>query len=371
MPESAENFTIGVEEEYQIVDRESRQLRQKAGSVLRSAQGMVGDEVSNELFQSQIEIGTPVCHTLAEVRTELTRLRTALVEAARRSGCGIAAAGTHPFSRWEDQAITPKDRYRGIADEYQQLAREQIIFGCHVHVGIADAEAAIQVMNRVRPWLSPLIALGANSPFWQGVDTGYASYRTELFQRFPTVNIPHVFQSRAEYDGLVADLVATGLIQDASKIYWDVRPSSHFATLEFRVSDVCQTIDEAVMHAGLVRSLVRVCLAQVQDGEPIAHERPELLQAAKWSAARFGLEGDLIEVTDRRSIPATNLMDTLLAFLRADLEACGEWEEISGLMQRIRRLGSGAARQRAVFQRTGRWQAVVDEVLAQTENGTL
>ncbi len=234
-----EDFTIGVEEEYQIINPETRELRQRAGRILPRAQRAVGDEVTNELYQSQIEIGTPVCRSLAEVRTELVRLRKGVIAAAERDGCRIAAAGTHPFSHWEDQAITPKPRYYGIAADFQQLAREQIIFGCHVHVGMTDREAAIQVMNRSRTWLAPLLAITGNSPFWLGIDTGYASYRTELFQRFPMAGAPYVLASRAEFDDVVASLVSTGSISDGSKIYWDVRPSSHFETIEFRVPDVC------------------------------------------------------------------------------------------------------------------------------------
>ena len=371
MADHSEDFTIGVEEEYQIVDPRTRELRQKAGSVLKSARAVVGSEVSNELFESQIEIGTPVCRSLAEVRAELIRLRKALIAAAGRSGCAIAAAGTHPSSRWEDQSITPKDRYRGIADDFQQLAREQIIFGCHVHVGLADIEATIQVMNRVRPWLSALLALSANSPFWQGGDTGYSSYRTQLFQRFPTVNVPHVFASRAEYEDLLGSLVSTGIIEDGSKIYWDVRPSSHVETLEFRVADVCLTVDEAVMQAGLARSLVRTCLAQHERGEPITHERPELLQAAKWSAARHGLDGDLIDVHARRTVPAAHRVEGLLNFLRPDLEAHGEWAEIAGLAHATVDQGSGAARQRAIYAKTGRMEDVVDYIVAQTSRGVV
>lgn len=304
-----EELTLGVEEEYQIVHPGSRELRSRAGRILREAQEKVGDEVTNELYLSQNEIGTPVCRTLAETRDELVRLRRALAEAAGRHSSCIAAAGTHPFSRWQEQTLTPKPRYHGIAADYQQLAREQIIFGCHVHIGFADREEAIQVMNRVRPWLAPLLALSASSPFWQGLDTGYASYRTELFQRFPLTGIPHVFAARAEYDELVATLVGTGMIEDASKIYWDVRPSSHFETLEFRVADVCTTIDEAVMVAGLCRGLARSCLEAHRRGEPMIHARPELLRAAKWHASRYGLDGDLIDIGSRRSVPAAEAVE--------------------------------------------------------------
>jgi carboxylate-amine ligase len=363
-------FTIGVEEEYQIVDPTSRHLRPRAGRILPDAQKAVGEEVTNELYLSQIEIGTPVCRTLAEVRAELVRLRRELIEASGRNGSRLAAAGTHPFSRWENQALTPKPRYVGIADDYQQLAREQIIFGCHVHIGFPDREAAVQVMNRTRPWLAPLIALAANSPFWQGVDTGYASYRTELFQRFPTTGTPGVFASRAEYDDLVNALVSAGMIEDGSKIYWDVRPSSHVETLEFRVADVCMRIDEAVMVAGLCRALARACHDAHRRGAPIEHARPELLRAAKWHASRYGLEGSLIDVLARRAAPAAQVVEGLLGFVRPALEEHGEWEEVSGLVRRTLRHGNGARRQREALARAGKLEDVVDLIVAETSIGT-
>ena len=365
-----EDFTIGVEEEYQIIDPETRELRQRAGRILPKAKEVVGEDVTGELYLSQIEVGTPVCRTLAEVRGELVRLRRGLIASAERDGCRIAAAGTHPFSHWDRQAITPKPRYFGIAADFQQLAREQIIFGCHVHVGINDREAAIQVMNRARPWLAPLLALSANSPFWLGLDTGYASYRTELFQRFPTVGTPNVFASRGEYDDLVASLVATGSISDASKIYWDVRPSSHFETLEFRVSDVCMTIDEAVMVAGLCRALARSCHDSHVRGEPIEHARPELLRAAKWRASRYGIAGELIDLEARRAVPAAERIDAMLSTLRPALEDAGEWDEISSLVSQTVSRGAGSSRQREALARSGRFEDVVDAIVAETSRGT-
>ena len=297
--------------------------------MLRKAREDLGDEVTNEFYESQIEIGTPVCHSLADVRAELVRLRRGVVEAAHRDRCRIAAAGTHPFSHWEGQPVTHKTRYLELQDDFQQLAREAIIFGCHVHVGIADREDAIQVMNRCRPWLSPIIALAASSPFWLGTETGYASYRTQLFTRWPMAGMPQAFASRQEFDDLVTSLVAVGMISDASKIYWDARPSSHFKTLEFRVADVCPTIDEAVMVAGLCRALARTCLEQHRSGKPMAALRPELLQAARWRASRFGLDNELIDVLAKKSVPARVLIESMLTFLRPALEVQGDWHEVS------------------------------------------
>ncbi len=362
----SEEFTIGVEEEYQIVDMKTRELRPRALRILPGAQAAVGDQVTPELYLSQIEIGTPVCRTLAEVRAELTRLRREVSAAAEGEGSHIAAAGTHPFSHWEDQEITPRRRYTGIAEEYEQLAREHLIYGCHVHVGIKDREAAIQVMNRARLWLAPLLALAANSPFWLSRDTGYASFRTEIWRRWPLAGTPQVFRSRAEYDALVDTLVATGSISDATKIYWDVRPSSRFETLEFRVTDVCLTVDEAVMIAGLVRALTRTCYEYSARAEPLKEVRPELLRAAKWRAARYGLDEDLIDVEKGESVAAPELVGRLLAHLRAALEADQDWEEVGELVSATLRRGNGAARQRAAFARANSFEEIVDLIVAET-----
>ncbi|WP_435006256.1 carboxylate-amine ligase [Tundrisphaera lichenicola] len=363
---SPNNFTIGVEEEYQIVDPGSRQLRQRAGRVLPEARRSVGDEVTNELYLSQIEIGTQICRSLAEVRAELIRLRGAVIQAAAHSGCRIVSAGTHPFSRWENQTITPKDRYDTILQEFQQITREQIIFGCHVHVGIEDREQAIHVMNQARPWLPVLLALSANSPFWQGRDTGYASYRTELFGRFPMTGIPADFASRAEFDEVIRTLIAMETIEDGSKIYWDIRPSTHFETLEFRIADVCPTVDEAVMIAGLCRALAIASLDDSTPELPSMGHRPEILRASKWRAARFGLEGDLIEPHELKAVPARRVVHAFLEFLRPTLDQLGDWEEISGLVGNVLDRGNGAARQRRVFLNSGRHEDVVDFLIIET-----
>lgn len=363
------DFTIGVEEEYQIINPSTRELQQRSARIMPAAEASVGDQVTPELYLSQIEIGTPICQTLAELRAELVRLRRELIIAAEGEGNRIAAAGTHPFSHWKEQTLTPKARYVGIEQEYQQLAREQLIFGCHVHVGIADREAAIQVMNRARPWLAALLALSSNSPFWMGVDTGYNSFRTQIWRRWPMAGTPQLFASRAEYDGLVAQLVATGSIEDGTKIYWDARPSARFETIEFRIADVCMTVDEAVMVAGLARALARVCDAEAKRDALIRHARPELLRAAKWRAARYGLDADLIDTETGRAVPARELIEKFLAHLRPSLEADGEWDEVSSLVHESVERGTGASRQRAAYAREGSLESVVDLIVAETSKG--
>jgi glutamate---cysteine ligase / carboxylate-amine ligase len=311
-------------------------------------------------------MNTPVCSTLGEVRDAVRRSRRTLVESAAGEGLRIAAAGTHPFSHWRDQTVTEKTRYRNLAEDYRQVFREQVVFGCHVHVGIEDPEAAIQTMNQVRPWLPALLALTGNSPFWLGADTGYASYRSEVWNRWPTAGLPEVFASRAEYDALVETLVATGSVREPTKLYWDVRPSARQPTLEFRVADVCMDVDEAVMVAGLARALAFTGQEAAARGEPVPEPRPELLRAAKWRAARSGLDDDLVDVIGARALPAAELVEVFLAAIRPGLEAAGDLEEVTELVQAAVARGTGAARQRAELRRTGRLEAVVDLVAEAT-----
>ncbi|MBW4543589.1 MAG: carboxylate-amine ligase [Symplocastrum torsivum CPER-KK1] len=368
-PES-DDFTIGVEEEYQIIDPVTRELNSRVKQILPIARKALGEEVQPEAQLSQIEIGTPICRTLADVRRELVHSRREVIAAAAKDGNRIAAAGTHPFSHWEDQQITPKDRYKSLERDYQQLTRELLICGCHVHIGISDREMAIQVMNRARVWLAPLLALSANSPFWLGTDTGYASYRTEIWSRWPLSGVPSIFQSHAEYKTLVEALVATKSVEEATKIYWDVRLSERYPTVEFRVTDVCLTIDEAVMVAGLVSALARTCYEKAQRDEPFVTARPELLRAAHWRAARYGLEGELMDINALTAVPAPEMVETFLTFLRPALEDAGEWDEISSIVHETMQCGTGATRQRKAYKRAGRLEDVVDLIIEETEKGT-
>lgn len=369
MSPQAEDFTIGVEEEYQIINPQTRELSSRVKQILPKAQKALGEEVQPEVQQSQIEIGTPVCRTLSDVRAELVRLRREVIAAAAKDGNQIAAAGTHPFSHYEEQQVTPKERYEALIRDYQQLGREIVIFGCHVHVGISDREAAIRVMNRARVWLAPLLALAASSPFWLGSDTGYVSYRTEIWGRWPISGPPLIFESHAEYEKLVQALVATKSVEEATKIYWDARLSERFPTVEFRVMDVCMTVDEAVMVAGLVRALARTCYEQAMRDEPFPTARHEIIRAAHWRAARYGLEEDLIDVSAECAVPARELVEKFLAFVRPSLEEYGDWDEVSAIVRETMQRGTGATRQREAYKRTGRLEDVVDLIVAETAKG--
>ncbi|MDQ3680906.1 MAG: carboxylate-amine ligase [Actinomycetota bacterium] len=361
-----DDFTIGMEEEFFLIDAETGALRPFSDPVMARARETVGDQADHELQLSQLETVTPVCPTLDELRHHLARLRRALGRAAEAEGSRLAASGTHPFSHWDQVRVTPEPAYLGLERDYQQVAREQLVCGSHVHVGVSDAEAAVHMMNRMRPWLWPVLALSANSPFWLGGDTGYASFRSQVWTRWPMAGIPEHFASRAEYDDVVGTLLVTGAIDDPARIYWDVRLSARFPTIELRVTDVCLTVDEAVMVAGLCRALARTCHEHALRGDPDPRPRQELLRAAKWRAARYGLGADLVDVVGRRAVPATELVRALLTLVRPALEDQGDWEEVSGLVSQTVHGGTGAARQREAFVRSGRLEDVVELVTVST-----
>ncbi len=354
--------TLGVEEEFLVVDAATGALRPDGPAALPAARDRLGEDVHPELHPSQLEITTPVAETLGQIRAELVRMRAELAATLAERGDRLAATGTHPFSPWTaDPAINPQ--YEVLEDQYQQIAREQVICGTHVHVGIDDPDLAIAVLNGVAPWLSPIVALAANSPFWGGRDTGYASYRTELWRRWPTAGTPAPFADRADYEELVEGLFRTGTIDDHARIYWDVRPSAKFPTVEFRVADVGMTVDDTVMTAGLVRALA---LTAARDGLPLRPVRPELIRAATWRAARYGIGADLVDVVAATAVPARELIGRLLERLRPALVDAGDWDEVSDLVGRTLADGTAADRQRRVWAATGRLESVVKFIVEAT-----
>jgi carboxylate-amine ligase len=367
-------LTLGVEEEFFIVDPASRNPAPDARLVLHrlGEQGAAGERSSShghEFHLAIVESRTGICHNLDELRSELRRLRTGLVRAAAQIGRRIVAAGTFPLADCHRQRITPKPRYEQMMSMYQDVARETFICACHVHVGMSDRETALEVLNRVRPWLPALLALSASSPFWAGRDTGYASYRTMIWARWPSAGIPNRYESVAEYRAVAQSLVDAGAILDARQVYWDVRLGNGHDTLEFRIPDACPTIDEAVLQAGLCRALARTCLHEAACGLPVPALRPELIEAAKWRAARFGIDDNLIDVLAAEGVPARALLDRFLSYLRPALEEAGDWEEVAGLVERARRCGTSAHRQRRAFTERQSLEDVVDLLVDEASSG--
>ncbi len=358
--------TLGVEEEYQLIDAATGALRPANQAVLDAARPAMGEAVHPELMRSQVEVSTPVCRSLDQVEEELRALRRRLNAAAARCGCRLGAAGSHPTARWEAEEVTPRPRYLAMADDFQQMARETLIFGCHVHVGVDDPDQRIDIMGRIRPWLPTLLALSANSPFWGGRDTGYASYRTVVFRRWPTTGMPASFADDAEYQRTVKALVAAGAIEDATHLYWDVRPSARFPTLEVRIADVCLTVDAAVTVAGLVAAMVATARQQAEGGGSRDDTRRELLEAAVWRAARHGLTEQLIDVEQGALRPAPEVVELLLTTLRPAMEDAGTWDRLTDGVRQILSGGTGAERQRAVLRQTGSLDDVARFIADQT-----
>ena len=367
LPVSSNAVTVGVEEEFHVVDPVTRSLVNDGARVLRGIPDLGENVVEKEIKQSMVETATAVCATMGEVREHLTTLRRAMTKAAESVGRRVVAAGTVPLGHWRDIALTPDERYARIVDLHQQVVWEQVVCGCHVHIGFDDRELALQVLNRVRPWLAPLLALSASSPYWLGHDTGYASYRTTIWWRWPTAHVPASFESVAEYDAVVDALVDTGTVIDDGQVYWDVRLSRKQRTLEFRVADTCSTIDEAVLHAALCRGLAMTAAEEAVRGDPYPQPRPELLRAAKWRAARFGVTDQLLDPVNASTVPAVQRVAALLTYVRPALESTGDWDEVRELVTPILRDGTSADRQRTALARGGTLSDVVDHLVDETQ----
>jgi carboxylate-amine ligase len=349
-------LSVGVEEEYLLTDAETGALVPRAAQAVAAASDALGATVTSELNLCQIEVGTVVCQTLDELGADLHRLRRQLATACLPVGLTPVASGTHPWSPWQEQQVDRShQRYADMEDRYQIVARQQVICGCHVHIGVDDPAVRVEVMNRARPWLPLILALSANSPYWQGADTGYASYRTQVWQRWPMAGMPPVLDGPDAYDDLVTGLVRAGAIEDATHLYWYIRPSAHYPTLEFRVSDVCLEPAQAVTMAGLLRALVWTCAAagpREISGSNVGEDYQ--LRAAVWQAARYGLEGLLVDPESGRLAPAAEVIRSAVVRLRPGLEAHGDRSRIEDGVEQILLQGNGAMWQRRVAATEGR-----------------
>ncbi|MBP7693168.1 MAG: carboxylate-amine ligase [Anaerolineales bacterium] len=365
------SFSIGIEEEYQIIDPVTRELKSYITEMLAEGKMVMAEQIKAELHQSIVEIGTNVCRTPAEARGELVRLRRGVMELAARKGLKIVAAGSHPFSNWQDQPITPFDRYAGVKQDMQMLAQQLLIFGTHVHIGIEDPEFVIDAMNVVRYMLPHVLALSTSSPFWVGQDTGLKSYRSIIFRNFPRTGIPPVFSSHGEFDLLKETLVRTGCIPDGTKIWWDARPNHNYPTLEFRICDVCTRVDEAVALAAIFQALIYKIWKMRRDNMTFRVYPTPLIDENKWRAVRYGLDGKLIDWGKQTELPARELIREMIDWFIGDVvDELGSRREVE-YAYRILEEGTSADRQLATFRQTGSLQAVVDRLIHETEEGVL
>jgi len=367
----APSLTLGIEEEYQIIDPQTRELRSYITQILDEGRLILREQVKPELHQSMVEIGSSVCQTPAELRNDLVRLRGAIMELAAKNGLKIAAAGTHPFSSWMTQEITPQERYMGVKQDMQELAQRLLIFGTHVHVGIEDREFLIDAMNVVRYLLPHMLCLSTSSPFWMGRLTGLKSYRSIIFRNFPRSGIPRVFQSWADFSYLVDTLVQTNSIPDGSKIWWDVRPNQSYPTLEFRICDVCTRVDEAVCIVAIFQAIIAKLWKLRRDNMTFRVYPFDLIEENKWRAVRYGLDGKLIDFGKQQELPARDLIRELIEWFIDDVvDELGSRKEVE-YVYRILQEGSSADRQLATYQRTGDLKAVVDQLIEETREGVI
>lgn len=363
------DVTVGVEEEFHLAELGERGLAPAAERVLEIAAEQ-GSELEPELQRSEVETATAVCRTLDELAAQVAERRRGLLAAADRAGVGVVAAGTLPGPAAGGQSAYPKERYERLVAEYAEVGREQLVCAMQVQVGVADRELAVAALPRVAPWLPVLLALSGSSPFYAGHDTGYASYRSVLWSRWPTGGPPLSFASAAEYDRLVADLVSSGTIADPGMVYFDVRPSARFPTVEVRVCDSVPLVEDVLTLAGAARALVVTAVREAAGTAPAAlPPRPELVRAGRWRAARSGLAGVLIDPRGARARPAREVVDALLEHVRPALDELGDTDRVVAGVEAIVRRGTAADRQRAVHARRERLADVVDALVAETRAG--
>jgi len=363
------DFTIGIEEEYQVIDPLTRELISHDQQIVIEASKILDEQVKAEMHQAVVEVGTNVCKNVMEARAEITYLRKSISNIAKDLGFRIGAAGTHPFSEWETQLITPNPRYDEIINELQDTARSNLIFGLHVHVGIADKELALHLTNAMRYFLPHLYALSTNSPFWEGRNTGFKSYRSKVFDKFPRTGIPGLFDNLADYENYVNLLVKTKCIDNPKKIWWDIRIHPVFPTLEVRICDIPMTIDETISIAALIQAIVaKLYKLKMQNLNFITYHRA-LINENKWRAGRYGLDGKMIDFGKECEVDTRLLIEELLEFVDDVVDKLGSRKDIENIRNMFKN-GSGADRQIAVFNDTKDLTKVVDYIIEQTILGT-
>jgi glutamate---cysteine ligase / carboxylate-amine ligase len=363
------SFTLGIEEEYQTVDPDTRDLRSHIhAEIIAKGKLLLQERVKSEMHQSVVEVGTSVCRNIKEAGDELKKLRRDMIRLSRENGLRLASAATHPFADWRMQEVTPDERYKNIVEDMQLVARANLIFGLHVHVGVEDHETAIHLMNHARYFVPHLLALSSNSPFWLGMDTGLKSYRCKVFDKFPRTNMPDYFPSWGEYDNYIKLLIKTKCIDNAKKIWWDIRPHPFFSTLEFRVCDIPMRVEETIALAALIQATVAKLYKLYSANQGFRLYRKSLLMENKWRAARYGINGKLIDFGKQIEVPERDLIEEYLEFVDDVLDELGCREEVEYIRE-ILKMGTGADRQLRVYSESGDMKAVVDYIIEETQVG--
>jgi len=363
------SLSIGIEEEYQTIDPESRDLRSHiASEILPKAKLALHEAVKPEMHQSVIEVGTRVCRDIKEARENIQALRREMITLASEHGMLLAAGSTHPFSDWKLQEIYPDERYARVVEDMQLIARANLVFGLHVHIGIEDRNTSIHIMNSMRYFLPHILALSTNSPFWMGMNSGFKSYRCKVFERFPRTGIPDTFSNWSEYENFVALLVKTNCIDNGKKIWWDIRPHPFFNTLEVRVCDMPMRLDETVAIAALIQATIAMLYKLHASNKSYRIYGRSLLMENKFRASRYGIQGKLIDFGKEEEVPVRDLMLEYLDLIDEAVEELGSREEIDYIHQMLK-MGTGADRQLKVFEETGDLKKVVDYMVAETRVG--
>jgi glutamate---cysteine ligase / carboxylate-amine ligase len=361
-------FTIGIEEEFQIIDPETRELRSHIQKILADGKIILKEHVKPEMHQSVVELGTEICSDVRCARQQVIQLRSELAVLAAHDGLKIASAGTHPFSHWMDQLITVDERYATIVKDMQQIARANLIFGLHVHIGIPDRDEGIHLMNQARYFLPHLYALSVNSPFWLGQNTGLKAYRQMIFERFPRSGIPDAFESLSEYEDYLNLLIATNCIDNAKKIWWDVRLHPFFNTIEFRICDAQSRIDDTIALAALMQAIIFKLHKLLRQNVTFRNYPRRLLDENRWRASRYGIDAKLIDFGRKCETDERELLHEMLAFIAEEVHELESVNEVAHI-ERILREGTGADRQLAVWEQTHDLKAVVDHIIAETCDG--
>ncbi|MEQ8714423.1 MAG: carboxylate-amine ligase [Cyclobacteriaceae bacterium] len=361
-------FTLGIEEEYQVISPDTRELTSHEQKIVEVANRHMEDQVKAEMHQAVVEVGTKICKDINEARDEVKYLRKTISAIAHDLDLRIGAAGTHPFSAWQKQLLTPHPRYNEIINELQDTARSNLIFGLHVHVGIEDRGMALHIANSIRYFLPHLYAISTNSPFWEGRNTGFKSFRTKIFDKFPRTGIPDFFDSVAEYDDYINLLIKTRCIDNAKKIWWDIRVHPFYPTLEIRICDIPLNADDTIAIAALIQALVAKLYKLRESNLNFMIYRRHLINENKWRASRYGIDGKLIDFGKEQEVNTRVLISEIIDFVDDVLDDLGSREAISHI-HKILESGTGADRQLKVFEETGSLEKVVDFIMEETVSG--